>query len=103
MTLAVLDNVTHVGQPAAAATAALEFRKLILDLSFKPAGIIPDPMQRAEWSAVDTNTLTRYQQEAKAPTVSEEVVLGVPVCGDAFIARRCEELFSSHTTQRQSR
>jgi hypothetical protein len=102
VTLAVLDNVTHVGQPAAAATAAWEFRKLILargDLSFKPAGgaiIIPDPMQRAEWSAVDTNTLTRYQQEAKAPTVSEEVVLGVPVGGDAFIARRCEELFKSH-------
>ena len=101
VTLAVLDNVTHVGQPAAAATAAA-LRRLILargDLSFKPAGgaiIIPDPMQRAEWSAVDTNTLTRYQQEAKAPTVSEEVVLGVPVGGDAFIARRSEELFKSH-------
>jgi hypothetical protein len=66
VTLAVLDNVTHVGPPTAATAAATEFRRLIVargDLRFKPAGgavILPEPsLRRSGHRASTTSTADR--------------------------------------------
>ena len=102
VTLAVLDNVTHVGPPTAAAAAATEFRKLIVargDLRFKPAGgavILPELRLRANWSEGDSESLSTYRVDTNAPEKRQDVVLGVPVGDDDFMRQRSEELFKMH-------
>ena len=102
VTLAVLDNVTHVGSPTAATAAATEFRRLIVargDLRFKPAGgavILPEPRLRTSWSEGDTERLSTYRDDTNAPERRQDVVLGVPVGDDNFMLQRSEELFKTH-------
>ena len=69
------------------------------DLRFKPAGgavILPEPSLRTSWSEGDSEGLSTYRDETKAPERKQDVVLGVPVGDDNFMLQRCEELFKTH-------
>lgn len=81
-TVAILDNVTHVGPPIAAAAAANEFRRLIEqrgDLRFKPSGgavVHPARELCARWSADENAALEQYMQATATEPKGDEVVLG---------------------------